>query len=77
VTRQLPRGELGLAQDARVVVEAREDAPGRTPGVGVDREPGGEGLGPLFQPLDAEQLVAQGLLGGRRRSAPEQVEDGP
>ena len=39
-------------------------------GVGVEGEAGGEGLGPLLQPLDAQQLVAQRLLGRGQRPRP-------
>ena len=67
-------GDIGLAQDAGVVVEARQDVPRRPPGVRVEGEPGGEGLRPLFQSFDAQQLVAQGLLALRPWAAPEQTE---
>ncbi len=69
----LRHGEIGVAQDAGVVVEARQDVARRAPGLRVEREPGREGPRPLFQPLDAQQLVAQGLLGRWRRAVPEKT----
>ena len=66
--------EVGLAQDAGVVVEAREDVPRRAAGVRVEGEAGREGLGPLLEPLDAQQLVAQGLLSRMRSAAAEPAE---
>ncbi len=67
-------GEIGLAQDAGVVVEAGQDVPRRPPGVRVEGEPGREGSRPLFQSFDAQKLVAEGLLRPPRSAAPEQAE---
>ncbi len=70
----LGHGQVGGAEDAGVVVEPREDVPRHPPGVGVEGEPGGEGLGPLFQALDAQQLVAQRLLGRGPRPRPPETD---
>ena len=53
---------VGLAQYARVVVESRKDVSGAAPRVRVDGEARRERQRTLFQPLDAEQLVAKRLL---------------
>src|SRR3972149_3625094 len=52
------------AQNAGVVLEAGQDASRQAPRIRVDRESRCQSLGPLLQPLDAQELVAQGLLEG-------------
>ena len=61
-------GPVRLAQDADVVVEPREDAASGALRR-VHRESGRERAGPLLEALDAEQLVAEWLLGHRRGAA--------
>ena len=51
-----------VAQHAGVVVEAGKDVAGAAPRARVDGEARGERERALFQPLDAEQLVAKRLL---------------
>ena len=63
--------EVRLAQDARVVGEARKDVAGAPPQLGIDDQARRQRLGPLLEPLDAQQLVAQRLL-GRIRVTPAQ-----
>ena len=58
----LGHAEVRLAQHARVVVEARKQVARVAARRGVDRQAGRERLGPLLEPLDAEQLVSEGLL---------------
>jgi len=63
--------EVGLPQDAGVVVEAREGVARVSARRGIDGEAGGQRLRPLLEPLDAQELVAEGLLvraARRRRS---------
>ena len=59
---------VGGAEHADVVLEAREGVAGTTARIGIDREAGGQRERPLLEPLDAEQLVAQRLLGNRRHT---------
>ena len=66
---------IRIAQHAGVVIEPGEDIPGAAPGVRVDGEARGEGQRALFQPLDAEQLVAKRLIRRRRAPVPELPEE--
>ena len=65
---------IGLAQDARVVVEAREDVARARPRAGIDGEARGERERPLIKAFDAEQLVAERFLGRGRCPAPESAQ---
>src|SRR5260370_33304489 len=68
---------IGLAQHARIVVQAREERAGlaaRIPGQG---EAGGERPGPALQALEAEELGAEGLLRFRAAAAPEEAQAPP
>ncbi len=66
---ELPRADIvgqravRAAQDAGIVVEAREDVPRTTPRTRVDGETCRERHGALFEPLDAEQLVSKRFVG--------------
>jgi hypothetical protein len=51
---------VGLAQPRCVVLEAREEGPRPLAGLARERELGRERLGPLLQPLDAQELAAEG-----------------
>jgi hypothetical protein len=70
----LGHGEVRLAQDAGVVLEARQDVARGASGARVESEPGGEGARALLQTLDAQELVAQRPLGRRGGSLPEEAE---
>ena len=70
----LGHGEVRLAQDARVVGEAREHVPRVPARRGIDGQAGRQGLGPLLEPLDAQQLVPEGLLGRADATSPEPAE---
>src|SRR3972149_8444406 len=52
------------AQTAGVVLGGGQDASRQAPRIRVDRESRCQSLGPLLQPLYAQELVAQGLLEG-------------
>ena len=52
------------AQNAGVVLEAGQDVSRPAPEKRIHGESRRQGLGPLLQPLDAQELVAQGLLDG-------------
>ena len=59
---------VGGAQDAGVVVEARKGClAARRRGFGIEGEAGGERQRALFEPLDAEQLVAKRFQNLRTR----------
>ena len=60
----LGHAEVRLAQDARVVVEAREHVARVAARRRIDGQARRQGLGPLLEPLDAQQLVPEGLLAG-------------
>ena len=72
IVRQRP---VGVAQHAGVVVEPGKDVAGAAPRVRVDGEARRERQRALFQPLDAEQLVAKRLLRRRRSAAPQPPEE--
>jgi hypothetical protein len=63
---------VGLPQPRRVVLEAGEEGPRPLAGPARERELGRERLGPLLQPLDAQELAAEGSpgRGGRRTRRP-------
>ena len=65
IVRQRP---IGVAQHARVVIESGEDVAGAAPRAGVDGEARRERQRPLFQPLDAQQFVAERLVLNRHGS---------
>ncbi len=68
------QGAVRVPQHTGVVVEARKDVLGAAPRARVDGEAGGEGERALFEPLDAEQLVAKRLLSQSRVGAPARPE---
>ena len=70
----LGHAEVRLAQDAGVVVEAREGVACIPSRRGIDDEAGGQRLRPLLEPLDAQELVAEGLLGGGDATSPQAAE---
>ena len=51
------------AQQGDVVLEPRTRIAGATPWIGVDGESGRKRKGALLEPLDAQELVSQRLLG--------------
>jgi hypothetical protein len=59
VRRERP---IRLAEDPRVVQEAREDIARVTPRARVDGQEAGERQRALFEPFDAQQFIAKGLL---------------
>jgi hypothetical protein len=63
---------IRAAQHPDVVLEPRERVARAMAPVGIDRQAGGERERALFQPLDAQELVAQRPF-DRRRAAPRQV----
>jgi hypothetical protein len=67
-------GDVCLAKDAGVVLEARQDIPSRVAAVRIEREPGRERSSPLFQSFDAQQFVTQGLFSRMTSAAAEQAE---
>ena len=62
--------EVGRAQHARVVCEAWEHVPRVAARRGVHGEARRQGLGPLLEPLDAQELVPEGLLGSATAAPP-------
>ena len=70
------QGAIGAAQDANVVLESRKNVPRAPARVGIDREAGGERQRSLFEPFDAQELVAQRLFGWRRAAVPESPSEG-
>ena len=54
---------IGGSQDANVVLESRKNVPRAPSRIGIDREAGGERQRSLFEPFDAQELVAQRLFG--------------
>ena len=60
---------IGRAQHADVVVESRKRVFRAAAWIGIDRQAGGQRQRAVFEPLDAEELVAQRLL-GRGRTGP-------
>lgn len=65
---------VGLAQDAGVVFQPREEGASVATRVTGESEAGGEGLGPLLQPLDAQELGAERRFGGSGPAASEEAE---
>jgi len=65
-----------LLETASVPVESRIALARRAPGVGVDGEARRQRLGALLEQLDAQQLVAERLVEGRRRTAEEASDQG-
>ncbi|MGH8542200.1 MAG: hypothetical protein ACREX3_00835 [Gammaproteobacteria bacterium] len=68
---------IRLAQHAGVVFQAREEGADLAAGIPCQREAGGEGFGPVLEPLDAEELGAEWLLGLWVAAAPEEAEQRP
>ena len=66
------QGVVRRTKDAGVVDQTRIGAPGPL-GRGSDRELPGEGLGALFETLDAQQFVAERFLRGRCVAPPEEL----
>ncbi len=64
------QGAIGVAQDAGVVVEPRKHAARGAARARVHGEPRRERVRPLLQALDAQELVAERLLGGGRAAVP-------
>ena len=57
----LGKGAVRRAQGTSVVAEAWKDAPCAPARRRIDREPRGKRQRALFQPLDAQQLIAEWL----------------
>jgi hypothetical protein len=69
----LGHGAVRIAQNASVIVEAPKDAPRPTSGIRVDRKSRRQRLGSFFEPLDAQELFAQGLLRPARETVPKRM----
>ena len=61
---------IGAAQHADVVLESRKRVARAASWIGIDGQAGGERQRTLLEPLDAQELVAQRLLGRGRLSTP-------
>jgi hypothetical protein len=73
----VPReGVVRLLEQARVLFEPRLAVARRAPWLGIDGEARRQRLGALLEQLDAQQLVAEGLVEGRRTTAEEAVDGG-
>src|SRR5437870_4422805 len=66
------QGSIRVPQHAGVLVEPAEDVTATAPRARVESEARREDQGTLFQPLDAQQLVAKRFL-GRSRPAVQQL----
>jgi hypothetical protein len=69
------QGPVRPFEEARILLEPRDAAARRAPRVGIDGEARGQGPGALLEQLDAQQLVAEGLVEGRRGAAGEVLAD--
>jgi hypothetical protein len=74
VVHVLGKRPVGRAQRAGIVVEARKDAAGAPAPRGIDGESRGQRQRALFEPLDAEQLLAKRFQSVGRRAGPGRCE---